>query len=174
MASVVLLKVRTRLACGQAPLFAKCLSNKRSFSPSATRPEVVPSQRLRRSAEDAPSTPAPPTPAPPTGRPTGCELASLSVDFEAIGWAWVVYPTQYDAHHCVGQCSFPLGQEVNPTNHATVVSIVHFSASGPESVRNPACVPTAYETLAVLYYDEEETVILKRFDRMIATQCGCR
>ena len=61
----------------------------------------------------------------------------------------------YDAHYCRGQCSFPLGQNQRPTNHATVQSIVS-QLQLVDGVRQPCCVPNRLLSLTLLYYDDHE------------------
>src|ERR1700735_1763090 len=57
---------------------------------------------------------------------SACTKHELYVDFEKIGWStWIISPKGYNAFYCKGECSFPLGQNQLPTNHATVQSIVH-------------------------------------------------
>ncbi|KAK3875665.1 hypothetical protein Pcinc_019474 [Petrolisthes cinctipes] len=105
--------------------------------------------------------------------PTGCERRDMLVDFEVIGWSsWIVSPKSYNAYQCVGQCQFPLGQNLNPTNHATVQSIMNNSGHSP-GVQRPCCVPATYGNLSLLFYDSDENVVLKQYDQMVATQCGC-
>lgn len=95
------------------------------------------------------------------------------MDFESIGWSsWIVAPEGYNAFQCIGKCRFPLGQNLNPTNHATVQSIMHRAGTFP-SVAEPCCVPSAYANLSLLFYDAEENVVLKQYDKMVALQCGC-
>ncbi|KFW81240.1 Bone morphogenetic protein 2-B, partial [Manacus vitellinus] len=55
-----------------------------------------------------------------------CQRHPLSVDFEEIGWSgWIISPRGYNAFHCKGSCPFPLGENMRPTNHATVQSIIN-------------------------------------------------
>ncbi|KAK7073083.1 hypothetical protein SK128_016553 [Halocaridina rubra] len=105
--------------------------------------------------------------------PSGCERRDMMVDFASIGWSsWIVSPSSYNAFQCLGECSYPLDQNLNPTNHATVQSIINHSGSFPR-VQRPCCVPSAYSNLSLLYYDAEGNVVLKQYDQMIATECGC-
>lgn len=104
---------------------------------------------------------------------SGCERQDMYVDFENIGWSdWIVYPKGYNAYHCNGMCEFPLGQDQNPTNHATVQSIIHHSGDFPQ-VQRPCCTPSQYANLSLLYYDSDENVVLKLYDQMVALECGC-
>lgn len=96
------------------------------------------------------------------------------MDFESIGWSeWIIAPKGYNAYHCTGTCSFPLGQSQRPTNHATVQSIVHEMRLAGESVGQPCCVPNRLLSLSLLFYDEFDNVVLKQFEEMVADSCGC-
>ncbi|OQR67096.1 bone morphogenetic protein 7-like [Tropilaelaps mercedesae] len=64
-----------------------------------------------------------------------------------------------------GSCSFPLGQNQWPTNHATVQSIVN-ELGLTEGVVKPCCVPNKLYSISLLYYDDSENVILKQYDDM--------
>lgn len=102
-----------------------------------------------------------------------CSRNDLYVDFEKIGWSgWIISPKGYDAHHCKGECPFPLGQNQEPTNHATVQSIVHALRIG-NNVATPCCVPNKLYSISLLYFDDDENVILKQYDDMVAVSCGC-
>ena len=103
-----------------------------------------------------------------------CHRRELYVDFESIGWSeWIIAPKGYNAYHCVGVCSFPLGQSQRPTNHATVQSIVH-EMRLMEMVARPCCVPNRLVSLSLLYYDDNDNVILKQYGDMVADSCGCQ
>ena len=65
-----------------------------------------------------------------------------------------------------------MGQSQKPTNHATVQSIVHALAVGRD-VRTPCCVPDKLFSISLLYFDDNENVILKQYDDMVAASCGC-
>lgn len=48
-----------------------------------------------------------------------CRRVDLEVDFNHIGWAsWIIFPKKYNAYRCEGSCTGPLGEDLNPTNHA--------------------------------------------------------
>ena len=106
-------------------------------------------------------------------RKKSCARHELYVDFGEIGWAgWIISPKGYNAYHCKGQCPFPLGQNQKPTNHATVQSIVHAMRIAKD-VDTPSCVPNKLYSISLLYFDDEENVILKQYDDMVAASCGC-
>lgn len=107
------------------------------------------------------------------GQVLSCRRRELYVDFQAIGWSgWIIYPSGYNAFYCTGTCLFPLGESLNATNHATVQSIVH-TLKLSQDVSMPCCVPTELKSINLLYFDDKENVVLKRYKDMVAASCGC-
>ncbi|XP_055514319.1 anti-dorsalizing morphogenic protein [Leucoraja erinacea] len=103
----------------------------------------------------------------------GCQRYPLYVDFEEIGWSgWIISPRGYNAYHCKGACVFPLGQNMRPTNHATVQSIIN-ALKLTNGVATPCCVPDKLFSINLLYFDDDENVVLKQYDDMVAGSCGC-
>lgn len=50
-----------------------------------------------------------------------CRRVKFQVDFNLIGWgSWIIYPKQYNAYRCEGECPNPVGEEFHPTNHAYI------------------------------------------------------
>ncbi|XP_062378172.1 anti-dorsalizing morphogenic protein [Sardina pilchardus] len=104
---------------------------------------------------------------------TSCQRQPLYVDFEEIGWSgWIVSPRGYNAYHCKGSCPFPLGQNMRPTNHATVQSIIN-ALKLTKGIDTPCCVPDKLYSINLLYFDDDENVVLKQYDDMVAGSCGC-
>lgn len=102
-----------------------------------------------------------------------CQRLPLYVDFEEIGWSgWIVSPRGYNAYHCKGSCPFPLGQNMKPTNHATVQSIIN-ALKLTKGIETPCCVPDKLFSINLLYFDDDENVVLKQYDDMVAGSCGC-
>uniref|UniRef100_A0A3Q3DQV6 Bone morphogenetic protein 2-like n=1 Tax=Hippocampus comes TaxID=109280 RepID=A0A3Q3DQV6_HIPCM len=110
----------------------------------------------------------------PRGHSRSCQRVSLFVDFEEIGWSgWIISPRGYNAYHCKGSCPFPLGGNLRATNHATVRSIMHALKLSVDEVEAPCCVPDKLQSISLLYFDDEENVVLKQYDDMVALSCGC-
>ncbi|XP_071636640.1 uncharacterized protein [Temnothorax longispinosus] len=107
-----------------------------------------------------------------SGNATECTRHELYVDFRDIGLSSsIIAPAGYSAYQCKGVCEPPLSQDQRPTNHATIQAIVHKMAKG---VERPCCVPTKLLSTSILFYDDNENVVLKMYEDMIADRCGCR
>uniref|UniRef100_A0A672INT5 TGF-beta family profile domain-containing protein n=1 Tax=Salarias fasciatus TaxID=181472 RepID=A0A672INT5_SALFA len=104
-----------------------------------------------------------------------CQRVPLYVDFDEIGWSgWIISPRGYNANHCRGSCPFPLGGGLAATNHATVLSIMHALRLSGDAVEPPCCVPDRLESISLLYFDDDENVVLKQYDDMVAVSCSCQ
>ncbi|KAM4728770.1 anti-dorsalizing morphogenic protein [Anableps anableps] len=134
-----------------------------STKPHEAIPTLVKSSRTTRSLDYSEE----------ESRSKSCQRLPLYVDFEEIGWSgWIVSPRGYNAYHCKGSCSFPLGQNMRPTNHATVQSIIN-ALKLIRGIETPCCVPDKLFSINLLYFDDDENVVLKQYNDMVAGSCGC-
>ncbi|XP_048191970.1 growth/differentiation factor 2 [Perognathus longimembris pacificus] len=103
-----------------------------------------------------------------------CQKTSLRVNFEDIGWdSWIIAPKEYDAYECKGGCFFPLADDVTPTKHAIVQTLVHLKF--PTKVGKACCVPTKLSPISILYKDDMGVPTLKyHYEGMSVAECGCR
>ncbi|RXM93574.1 Homeobox-containing protein 1 [Acipenser ruthenus] len=96
-----------------------------------------------------------------------CKRHELYVSFSELGWKdWVIAPQGYSAYYCDGECSYPLGSCMNATNHA-IMQLV------PDEVPKACCAPTKLSPISVLFYDDNNNVILKKHRNMVVKACGC-
>ncbi|XP_076368252.1 bone morphogenetic protein 3-like [Tachypleus tridentatus] len=103
-----------------------------------------------------------------------CQRRKLTVNFADIGWSrWIIAPTSLETNYCVGLCPFPLTKEFRPSNHALIQSIVNAIGLNPD-VPAPCCVPDSLSSVTLLYFDEDENVILKNYPNMSVQNCACR
>lgn len=103
----------------------------------------------------------------------GCRRRTLYVDFKDLGWQeWVIAPDGYSAYYCDGYCSFPLNNHMNATNHAIVQTLVHLI--DPTRTTEAKCAPTALRSMKILFIDNAENVVLKRYQDMQVCDCGCQ
>ena len=101
-----------------------------------------------------------------------CRRLRLYVSFKDLGWQhWIIAPEGYSAFYCNGECSFPLNGHMNATNHAIVQALVYLM--NPSTVPRPCCAPTNLGPISVLYYDDSNNVVLKKYTSMVVEACGC-
>jgi bone morphogenetic protein 7 len=101
-----------------------------------------------------------------------CQIQTLYVSFRDLEWQdWIIAPDGYGAFFCTGECNFPLNAHMNATNHAIVQTLVHLT--NPSQVPKPCCAPTKMAQQAVLFFLEDNNVILKKYKNMIVKSCGC-
>ncbi|XP_019358086.1 PREDICTED: growth/differentiation factor 2 [Gavialis gangeticus] len=103
-----------------------------------------------------------------------CRRTSLRVNFKDIGWdSWIIAPQDYDAFECNGGCFFPLTDNVTPTKHAIVQTLVHLQ--NPKKAAKACCVPTKLDPISILYKDDLGVPTLKyNYEGMKVAECGCR
>ncbi|XP_068602731.1 protein DVR-1 [Brachionichthys hirsutus] len=118
--------------------------------------------RQRRSTVHFPVTPS-----------TVCRARRLYIDFNDVGWQdWIIAPQGYFANYCHGECPFPLSESLNGTNHAILQTLVH--SLDPHGTPQPSCVPIHFSPVSMLYYDNNDNVVLRHYQDMVVNQCGCR
>lgn len=148
--------------------------NSLPLEPAITLPEIQASlvavslnphqcrSRRRRSAVHLPVTPS-----------NVCKPRRLYIDFKDVGWQdWIIAPQGYMANYCHGECPFPLSESLNGTNHAILQTLVH--SLDPHGTPQPCCVPIRLSPISMLYYDNNDNVVLRHYQDMVVDECGCR
>ncbi|XP_052001207.1 protein DVR-1 [Xyrauchen texanus] len=102
-----------------------------------------------------------------------CKARRLYIDFRDVGWQdWIIAPQGYLANYCQGECPFPLSESLNGTNHAILQTLVH--SFDPKGTPQPCCVPIRLSAISMLYYDNNDNVVLRHYEDMVVDECGCR
>ncbi|KAF7704555.1 protein DVR-1 [Silurus meridionalis] len=102
-----------------------------------------------------------------------CKARRLYIDFKDVGWQdWIIAPQGYVANYCHGECPFPLSESLNGTNHAILQTLVH--SFDPKGTPQPCCVPIKLSPISMLYYDNNDNVVLRHYEDMVVDECGCR
>ncbi|XP_061649088.1 protein DVR-1 [Phyllopteryx taeniolatus] len=110
---------------------------------------------------------------PPVSPSNVCKARRLYVDFKDVGWQdWIIAPQGYVANYCHGECPFPLSDRLNSTNHAILQTLVH--SLDPDGTPQPCCVPVRFSPISMLYYDNNDNVVLRHYQDMVVDECGCR
>ncbi|KAM4807857.1 protein DVR-1-like [Rhinophrynus dorsalis] len=102
-----------------------------------------------------------------------CKKRRLYVEFKDVGWQnWVIAPRGYMANYCHGECPYPLTEILNGSNHAILQTLVH--SIEPDEIPLPCCVPTKMSPISMLFYDNNDNVVLRHYENMAVDECGCR
>jgi len=98
---------------------------------------------------------------------TQCCMWPLTIDFDEFGWEWVLFPRNYDANFCSGDCSLGVVSEYPHTN------LMQMSTTGLHSSAGPCCAPRKMSSINMLYLDQDSNVILGKLPSMKVERCGC-
>ncbi|XP_056432945.1 growth/differentiation factor 2 [Gadus chalcogrammus] len=102
-----------------------------------------------------------------------CRKTSLKVTFKDIGWdSWIVAPPEYDAFECRGQCFFPLTDEMTPSKHALIQTLINIR--NPKKANMACCVPIKLDPITVMYHENGRLTIRHLYEEMKVAECGCR
>lgn len=100
-----------------------------------------------------------------------CSRDRLYLNFRELGWNhYIIAPEGYAAFRCRGECDLPLNPQLNATNHAIVQALV---ASMNSKLPKPCCAPVKLEQMTMVYHDEDNRVILRKYKEMVVKSCGC-
>ncbi|CAD5231817.1 unnamed protein product [Bursaphelenchus xylophilus] len=106
-------------------------------------------------------------------KPGRCVLKSLFVDFKDLGWDnWVIAPSGYQADFCEGDCNFPLYEDLFPSNHAIVQSLIHLVDD--KSTEMAKCAATEMREQSILFMNNQDNIVMKKYQNMRVNRCGCR
>lgn len=101
----------------------------------------------------------------------GCCLYDLEIEFEKIGWDWIVAPPRYNAYMCRGDCHYNAHHfNLAETGHSKIMRAAH-KVSNPEI--GYCCHPTEYDYIKLIYVNRDGRVSIANVNGMIAKKCGC-
>lgn len=102
-----------------------------------------------------------------------CRRTSLKVNFRDIGWdSWIVAPPEYDAFECRGMCYHPLTDEMTPSKHALIQTLINIR--NPKKANMACCVPIKLDPITVMYQENGRLTIRYLYEEMKVAECGCR
>ncbi|XP_028816131.1 growth/differentiation factor 2 [Denticeps clupeoides] len=102
-----------------------------------------------------------------------CRRNSLRVNFKDIGWdKWIVAPPEYDAFECIGMCFFPLTDDLTPSKHAIIQTLINLK--NPKKANKACCVPTKLDPITVMYQEKGIITVRHMYEDMKVAECGCR
>ncbi|XP_061579844.1 growth/differentiation factor 8 [Cololabis saira] len=94
-----------------------------------------------------------------------CCRYPFTVDFENIGWDWIIAPKRYKANYCSGECEYMHLQKY-PHTHLV-------NKANPRGSVGPCCTPTKMSSINMLYFNRKEQIIYGKIPSMVVDRCGC-
>ncbi|XP_033103221.1 growth/differentiation factor 8-like isoform X2 [Anneissia japonica] len=104
----------------------------------------------------------PPTQACPEVERKPCCLHPIVVDFEEIGWNFVLAPRSFKSHYCNGDCSVSFSR----FNRHTQLLFLNNSPT-------PCCSARKHSNLKLLYFTDNNEVVLVNIKGIIVEECSC-
>ncbi|XP_029138768.1 bone morphogenetic protein 15 [Protobothrops mucrosquamatus] len=109
----------------------------------------------------------------PRARPNECALHPLRVTFRQLGWDhWIIAPHSYRPQYCKGTCPRVLRYGYNSPNHAIVQNLINEFVD--PNMPRPSCIPHEYSSMGVLMIEQNNNILFKVYEDMIAKSCTCR
>nr|AAY79430.1 TGF-beta signaling molecule precursor [Ancylostoma caninum] len=108
----------------------------------------------------------------PEDKEPGCCLYDLTVDFQQMGWKFIIAPHKYNAYMCRGDCSLSHAH-VARAGHTKVAKtgiITRQEATGNQGM---CCHPAEYDAVRMIYMNADNQVTMARVPGMIARKCSC-
>ncbi|CAI2349791.1 unnamed protein product [Caenorhabditis sp. 36 PRJEB53466] len=107
----------------------------------------------------------------------GCCLYDLMIDFEKIGWEWIIAPPRYNAYLCRGNCKLNSHHyALSENGHTKIMKAAYRMGDDVKSqVENLGfcCHPTEYEFIKLIYVNRDGRVSVANVNGMIARKCAC-
>uniref|UniRef100_A0A915DPV3 TGF-beta family profile domain-containing protein n=1 Tax=Ditylenchus dipsaci TaxID=166011 RepID=A0A915DPV3_9BILA len=94
---------------------------------------------------------------------TKCCLYDLVIDFEKVGWEFVIAPKRYNAYICNGECT---STQISSTPRGTIglqANLEFFQC----------CHPKDYTGITIVYVTADNQIWVKEVPGMVARKCGC-
>ncbi|XP_063169718.1 bone morphogenetic protein 15 [Candoia aspera] len=109
----------------------------------------------------------------PSVRHSECALHPFRVSFRQLGWDhWIIAPHWYRPQFCKGGCPRVLRYGYHSPNHAIVQNLINELVD--QHVPRPSCVPHEYSPISVLMIEQNNNILYKVYEDMIAKSCTCR
>ncbi|CAB3402229.1 unnamed protein product [Caenorhabditis bovis] len=110
---------------------------------------------------------------------SGCCLYNLMIDFEKIGWDWIIAPTKYNAYMCRGDCKYNAHHfSISDTGHSKIMKAAMRMSDNTRRMLDTVgvcCHPTdyRYEYIRLIYVNRDGRVSVANVNGMIAKRCAC-
>ncbi|XGW17213.1 hypothetical protein V3C99_002097 [Haemonchus contortus] len=108
----------------------------------------------------------------PEDKEPGCCLYDLIVDFQQIGWKFIIAPHKYNAYMCRGDCTVN-HTHVSRSGHTKVAKTGVITRQDATGNQGMCCHPAEYDAVRMIYMNGDNQVTMARVPGMIARKCTC-
>ncbi|CAH1789036.1 unnamed protein product [Owenia fusiformis] len=100
-----------------------------------------------------------------------CCRHSLTVDFQAFQWDFVIAPKTYEAYFCTGDCPYQFMQ----TYFHTHVTQQQHALNISSDATGPCCTPAKFLPISMLYFADNvsQTIKIADLSDMVVERCQC-
>ncbi|EGT47784.1 hypothetical protein CAEBREN_22190 [Caenorhabditis brenneri] len=106
-------------------------------------------------------------------RSPGCCLYDLTIEFDKIGWDWIIAPPKYNAYMCRGDCKLNSHHFMNDYAHSKIMRSQGRIDDDVNTEMGFCCHPTDYDYIKLIYVNRSGRVSVANVNGMIARRCGC-
>ncbi|VDL69361.1 unnamed protein product [Nippostrongylus brasiliensis] len=108
----------------------------------------------------------------PEDQEPGCCLYDLIVDFQQMGWKFIIAPHKYNAYMCRGDCSVN-HTHVTRSGHTRISKAGIITRQDATGNQGMCCHPAEYDAVRMIYMNGDNQVTMARVPGMIARKCTC-
>ncbi|ESN98685.1 hypothetical protein HELRODRAFT_137287, partial [Helobdella robusta] len=91
----------------------------------------------------------------------------LEINFNLMGWSWVIAPTVYQTFYCAGDCPEMNIYAFSGSRDNRMYSFVRRNEDAS------CCSATKHSDLSILYQNEKGDILHEVVPNMVLEQCGC-
>jgi len=97
-----------------------------------------------------------------------CCRYDYEINFENIGWNWIIVPKRFNARHCAGECTSTLLS----TTRAKFERHANLSPPG-NSQPNNCCHAQEMVPISMIHYDEQQNIVYSDMPDLKINRCSC-
>ncbi|XP_008544005.1 protein 60A-like [Microplitis demolitor] len=106
------------------------------------------------------------------GRYGSCQVRPFTISFSDFGWAdFIIAPVEYKLSFCAGDCSLSSFITERDTMHSYLQLLAH--SAYPDRVPIPCCAAKKFSSMDILYYGNNQNIILEKMKRIAVASCQC-
>ncbi|XP_057334267.1 protein 60A-like [Microplitis mediator] len=101
-----------------------------------------------------------------------CQVRPFMISFSDFGWAdFIIAPLEYKLSFCAGDCSLSSFITERDTMHSYLQLLAH--KAYPDRVPIPCCAAKKFTAMNILYYGDNQNIVLEKMKRIAVSSCQC-